>query len=66
MQVLNAAGTYTTLGTWSNLDAKSGYVEHMLDLSSYAGQTIQVNFYGVENGSKQTSLVVDDVSVKAQ
>ncbi|TAL84802.1 MAG: carbohydrate-binding protein CenC [Rhodanobacter sp.] len=65
-QVITASGSYVTLGIWSNLDAASGYVEHALDLSPYAGQTIQVNFYGVEDVSNQTSFVVDDVSVKAQ
>ncbi|WP_266159490.1 Ig-like domain-containing protein [Dyella silvatica] len=65
-QVLDASNKYTTLATWSNLDASSGYVEHTVDLSAYAGQTIQVNFYGKENSSKQTSFVIDDVSVKVQ
>ena len=66
-QVLDANGNVlATLGTWSNLDKNSGYVEHTLDLSAYAGKTIQVNFYGKEDSSLQTSFVVDDVSVMAQ
>jgi hypothetical protein len=55
-----------TLATWSNLNAASGYVEHSVDLSAYIGQTIQINFYGVEDSSSQTSFVIDDVSVKSQ
>jgi hypothetical protein len=66
VQVITASGQYVTLAGWSNLDAASGYQEHNLDLSAYAGQTVQVNFYGVEDGSSQTSFVIDDVSVKAQ
>ncbi|WP_266170983.1 Ig-like domain-containing protein [Dyella subtropica] len=65
-QVINPAGQYVTLQTWSNLDAASGYVEHTVDLSAYIGQTIQINFYGTENATNQTSFVIDDVSVKAQ
>jgi hypothetical protein len=65
-QVITSAGKYVTLATWSNLNAASGYVEHTVDLSAYIGQTIQINFYGVEDSSNQTSFVIDDVSVKAQ
>jgi len=65
-QVITPAGKYVTLATWSNLNAASGYVEHTADLSAYIGQTIQINFYGVEDSSNQTSFVIDDVSVKAQ
>ena len=65
-QVITSAGKYVTLATWSNLNAAAGYQEHTVDLSAYVGQTIQVNFYGVEDGSSQTSFVIDDVSVKAQ
>ena len=65
-QVITSAGKYVTLATWSNLNAASGYQEHTVDLSAYVGQTIQINFYGVEDSSSQTSFVIDDVSVKAQ
>lgn len=66
VQVINAAGTYVTLATYSNANASSGYVLRTLDLSAYKGQTVQVNFYGVEDSSLQTSFVIDDVSVKTQ
>ena len=61
-----AAGSYVTLATYSNTNASSGYVLHTIDLGAYKGQTVQVNFYGVEDGSLQTSFVIDDVSVKTQ
>jgi hypothetical protein len=65
-QVITSAGKYVTLATWSNANAATGYQEHTVDLSAYIGQTIQINFYGVEDSSNQTSFVIDDVSVKAQ
>ncbi|MGN6741433.1 CehA/McbA family metallohydrolase [Dyella sp.] len=66
VQVITAAGSYATLATYSNANATSGYVLHTIDLGAYKGQTVQVNFYGVEDGSLQTSFVIDDVSVKTQ
>jgi hypothetical protein len=65
-QVITSAGKYVTLATWSNANAAAGYQEHVVDLSAYIGQTVQINFYGVEDASNQTSFVIDDVSVKAQ
>ncbi|MFE5374726.1 putative Ig domain-containing protein [Streptomyces mirabilis] len=53
----------TTLATYSNLDAKNGYVLKSFDLSRYAGQTVTVKFTGTEDASRQTSFVVDDTSL---
>jgi hypothetical protein len=66
VQVITAAGTYVTLATYSNANASSGYVLRTIDLGAYKGQKVQVNFYGVEDSSLQTSFVIDDVSVKTQ
>ncbi|OZB61598.1 MAG: carbohydrate-binding protein CenC [Lysobacterales bacterium 14-68-21] len=66
VQLITASGSYVTLATYSNADAASGYALHTLDLSAYKGQTVQVNFYGVEDSSLQTSFVVDDVSLMTQ
>ncbi|AND70020.1 hypothetical protein ATSB10_25660 [Dyella thiooxydans] len=66
VQVITASGSYVTLATYSNANAASGYALHTISLAAYKGQTIQVNFYGVEDGSLQTSFVIDDVSVKTQ
>ncbi len=54
----------TTLASFSNLDARSGYVEKSYDLSAYAGQTVTLKFNGVEDQSLQTSFVVDDVTLQ--
>ena len=66
VQVITSAGKYVTLASWSNMNAAAGYQEHTVDLSAYIGQTVQINFYGVEDSTQQTSFVIDDVSVKAQ
>lgn len=55
------AGT-TTLATYSNANAASGYTKHTIDLSAYAGQTVQLTFTGTEDASLQTSFVLDDVT----
>ncbi|MEW2565673.1 M4 family metallopeptidase [Streptomyces sp. NPDC047070] len=53
----------TTLATYSNLNAATGYVQKTFDLSSYAGSTVALKFSGVEDTSLQTSFVVDDTAV---
>jgi len=53
----------TTLATYSNLNAAPGYVQHSFDLSQFAGQSVSLTFTGTEDGSLQTSFVVDDTSV---
>jgi hypothetical protein len=60
-----AAGSYT-LATCSNKDAASGYQQHTISLNGDKGQILQINLYGHEDSTKQTSFVVDDVSVKTQ
>ncbi|MDH6695936.1 M4 family metallopeptidase [Streptomyces sp. MAA16] len=53
----------TTLATYSNLNAASGYTQKSFDLSSFAGSTVALKFSGVEDSSLQTSFVVDDTAV---
>ncbi|WP_229830186.1 S8 family peptidase [Actinoplanes ianthinogenes] len=55
----------TTVATWTNLDQTSGYVEKVVDLTAFAGQTVNLKFTGVEDWSLQTSFVIDDVTVSA-
>ncbi|WP_277458588.1 S8 family serine peptidase [Methylococcus capsulatus] len=62
--VRNTAGTVLkTLATYSNRDRSSGYVQKRFDLSEYKGQTIRLQFRGVENSSRATSFFVDDVAL---
>jgi len=53
----------TTLATYSNLNAASGYVQKSFSLSAFAGQTVALKFSGVEDSSLQTSFVIDDTAV---
>ncbi|MFF4563953.1 M4 family metallopeptidase [Streptomyces sp. NPDC001435] len=53
----------TTLATYSNLNAASGYSQKSFDLSSLAGSTVTLKFNGVEDSSLQTSFVVDDTAL---
>jgi kumamolisin len=59
------ANTSQTLATYSNLNAKAGYVQHSFTLSAatYAGHTLQILVTGKENSSLQTSFVFDDFSL---
>ncbi len=66
VQVRNSSGTVlATLGTYSNLNAASGYQLVSFDLSSYRGQTVQIYLVGDEDFSLQTSFVVDDFALNA-
>jgi Putative Ig domain len=53
----------TVLQTVSNLNKATGYQLKTVSLSAYAGQTISLSFTGVEDGSLQTSFVLDDTAV---
>jgi hypothetical protein len=67
VQVTNSSGTVlSTLATYSNIDANTGYAQKSFDLSSFKGQTIRVLFTGVEDSIKQTSFVVDDFALNVQ
>jgi Zn-dependent metalloprotease len=53
----------TTLATYSNVNAATGYQQRTFDLSPYAGQTVTIGLTGTEDSSLQTSFVVDDTAV---
>nr|WP_052070775.1 putative Ig domain-containing protein [Streptacidiphilus albus] len=55
----------TVIGTYTNLNAASGYQEHSFNVSSYAGKTVTLLFTGVETNSNQTSYVVGEVALNA-
>ncbi|MCP2335154.1 M4 family metallopeptidase [Actinomadura rupiterrae] len=58
------AGT-TTLKTYTNVNANTGYAQQTVDLSSFAGKTVTLSFSGTEDSGLQTSFVIDDVAVNA-
>ena len=57
-------GGSTTLATYSNLNAASGYAQRSFNLAAYAGQTVTLKWTGVEDASLQTSFVIDDVTLQ--
>ena len=64
VQIRNASGTLlSTLATYSNLNANTGYRQVSFDVTSYKGQTIQIYLIGVENSKLKTSFVVDDFAL---
>ncbi|MFJ3307076.1 hydrolase [Streptomyces sp. NPDC086549] len=64
VQVLNSSGTVlSTLATYSNLNAASGYTQRSFSLASYAGQTVTLKFTGTEGSTLQTSFVIDDTAL---
>ncbi|WP_328557271.1 hydrolase [Streptomyces sp. NBC_00358] len=64
-QVVNSSGTVlSTLATYSNLNAASGYTQRTFSLgTTYAGQTVTIKFTGVEGSTLQTSFVLDDTAL---
>ena len=67
VQLRNSSGTVlTTLATYSNLNAASGYTQKTFDITSYKGQSVQVYLIGVEDGKVVTSFVVDDFALNVQ
>ncbi|PYC66575.1 peptidase M4 [Streptomyces tateyamensis] len=60
---LTVTANGTSLATYSNVNAATGYVQRSFDLSSYAGQTVTLKFTGTEDSSLQTSFVIDDTAL---
>lgn len=64
VQVLNSSGTVlSTLATYSNLNAASGYTQRSFSLAGYAYQTVTLKFTGTEGSTLQTSFVIDDTAL---
>ncbi|MFJ1758290.1 M4 family metallopeptidase [Kitasatospora sp. NPDC088134] len=54
----------TSVATYSNVNAATGYAQKSIDLSAYAGQSVTVKFNAVEDSSLQTSFVIDDTAIQ--
>jgi Putative Ig domain len=62
VQILDPGGSVLfTLVQFSNVDDSNGYLKKTLDVGAFAGQTIQVKFTCVEDSSRMTSFLVDDI-----
>ncbi|WP_130014310.1 S8 family peptidase [Serinicoccus sediminis] len=59
-----SGGSTTVLGTWSNLDASSGYVQRSVSLDAFAGRTVTLRLVAAEDSTLATSFLVDDVSLR--
>ncbi|WP_424710465.1 putative Ig domain-containing protein [Kitasatospora acidiphila] len=62
---LTVQANSTTLATYSNVNANTGYVQKTFNLSSFAGQSVTLKFTGTEDASLQTSFVIDDTALNA-
>ena len=60
---LTVAARGTTLATYSNLNASSGYVQRMLTVTGTG--SITLTFTGTEGSQIPTSFVLDDVTLTA-
>ena len=58
-----SGGTTTTLGTYSNLNKGSSYVQRSFNMAAFTGKTVTVKFTGTEDSSLATSFVIDDTSL---
>jgi hypothetical protein len=52
-----------TLATYSNLNKSASYAQYSFDVSAFKGQTVRIQFHGVEDVSLQTSFFVDDTAL---
>jgi subtilase family serine protease len=66
VQLLNSSGTVlTTLATFSNLNAASGYQQASYSIAGYAGQKVTLKFTGTETdkGFGTTDFTLDDAAI---
>ncbi|MFC3652526.1 protease pro-enzyme activation domain-containing protein [Dyella humi] len=63
-----SGSTTTTLATYSNLNANSGYTAYSVNVSSLIGKTFTLKFTGTQKGTNgaETSFVVGEVKLNAQ
>ena len=67
VQLKNSSGTVlTTLATYSNVNAASGYSLKSFNVAAYKGQAVTLVLTGAEDSSLQTSFVVDDFALNTQ
>jgi kumamolisin len=67
VQIRNGSGTVlTTLATYSNLNAATGYTQKSFNVIAYKGETIQLTLTGKQTTSRPTSFVVDDFALNVQ
>jgi len=60
-----SGGVTTTLATYSNANAGTGYVARSVSMNSYIGKTVTIKFTGTEDASLATNFRIDDTSLSA-
>jgi zinc metalloprotease ZmpA len=64
VEVINSAGTVTTLATYSNLDKGTAYAQKGgFSLAAFAGQNVTLRFRGTSDVSLPTVFRIDDVTL---
>ncbi|HEX6499018.1 MAG TPA: hydrolase [Micromonosporaceae bacterium] len=53
----------TVAATYSNLNHNTGYTQRSVSLPSIIGSSLTISFTGTEDGSLQTSFVIDDTAL---
>ncbi|MEU1425163.1 M4 family metallopeptidase [Kitasatospora sp. NPDC005751] len=53
----------TTLATYSNANASSGYVQKTVDLSAFKGKSVKLEFAGTEDAYLATVFLLDDITI---
>jgi len=53
----------TTVASYSNVNAATGFTQRTVNLASFIGQTVAVSFTGAEDSTLQTSFVLDDTAL---
>jgi subtilisin family serine protease len=65
VKIYNTSGTLlATLKTRSNKDARNAWYQDSISLSSYAGQTVKLEFSVTTDSSVTTSFFLDDVALQ--
>jgi hypothetical protein len=65
VKIYNTSGTLlATLKTRSNKDARGAWYQDSISLSSYAGQTVKLEFSVTTDSSVTTSFFLDDVALQ--
>jgi hypothetical protein len=66
LQIRDASGQWLkTPRSWSNLDSTQGFVQQTVNLSSFRGKTVRINFECREDSRTVTNFVLDDVQLEA-
>jgi subtilisin family serine protease len=57
-------GTWTRLRRWSNASPRNAWTQDTIDLSAYAGRTMELRFIARTDSSLPTSFFIDEVSLR--